>query len=102
MQEHFKACFTRGNRPAHANHVSMSSLDGTFAAHINTRRLTRLDRGNKVKDDMTTKSVTIPDFRGTTRPFHGGALWGVKSLGKIQQMCDEERWRREPRQKGTL
>lgn len=37
-----------------------------------------------------------------TRPFHGGAWWGLKSLGKIQQMCDEERWRREPRQKGTL
>lgn len=36
------------------------------------------------------------------RPFHGGALWGLKSLGKIHQMCDEERWRREPRQKGTL
>lgn len=36
------------------------------------------------------------------RPFHRGALRGLKSFGKIQQMCNEERWRREPRQKGTL
>lgn len=36
------------------------------------------------------------------RPFYGGALWGLKSLGKIQQVCDEEQWRREPRQKETL
>lgn len=103
VREHFKVCFTRGKHSTHANHaLRLHLLAHLYICSYEYAQTNLIRKGEQTKRWHDDKECDNSRLQRATRPFHGGALWGLKSLGKIQQMCDEERRRRETRRKGTL